>query len=69
MKITEFIGHAKELNQLHELFNKPFASLVVCKGRRRIGKSRLIEEFGKSAAHFYQFQGLSPQVVGISRED
>ena len=37
-----FIGRKEELKQLNMLFKKNTASLVVVKGRRRIGKSRLI---------------------------
>lgn len=55
-----FIGREKELEGLSELLGQKKAALVVCKGRRRIGKSRLIEEFGKKVEHFYDFQGLSP---------
>ncbi|MDD5673749.1 MAG: AAA family ATPase [Chitinivibrionales bacterium] len=60
-----FIGREKELLELTELFAKPGSSLVICRGRRRIGKSTLIENFGKSAARFFQFQGLPPR-GGIS---
>jgi hypothetical protein len=56
-----FVGREKELEQLADLFTKPGSSLVICRGRRRIGKSTLIETFGKSATRFYQFQGLSPR--------
>ncbi|MGD0665519.1 MAG: ATP-binding protein [Rhabdochlamydiaceae bacterium] len=42
-----FVGRKKELKELNALLNKKTASLVVVKGRRRIGKSRLLEEFGK----------------------
>ena len=42
-----FIGRKKELQILKSLTVKNTASLVVIKGRRRIGKSRLAEEFGK----------------------
>ena len=41
-----FIGRERELQTFHELFKKNSASFVVITGRRRIGKSRLIEEFG-----------------------
>lgn len=33
---------------------------MVVKGRRRIGKSRLIEEFSQHFEHFYTFAGLPP---------
>src|SRR3990167_2617326 len=57
--MTAFIGRKQELNQLHLLLKKRSASLVVLKGRRRIGKSRLIEEFGKSLK-MYTFSGVVP---------
>lgn len=54
-----FIGRQKELQILSKLLKKNVASLVVIQGRRRIGKSRLVEEFGKNHT-FYQFSGLPP---------
>ena len=54
-----FIGRQQELAELELLLDKKVASLVAIRGRRRIGKSRLIEEFGKSAK-FYEFSGLPP---------
>ncbi|HBI21715.1 MAG TPA: ATPase, partial [Legionella sp.] len=54
-----FIGRQNELNDLQLLFKKKTASLVVIQGRRRIGKSRLIQEFGKTH-RFYQFTGFPP---------
>ncbi len=56
-----FIGRESELSSLNKLFDKKSASLVVCKGRRRIGKSSLIEQFGLRAENFFQFQGLGPR--------
>ncbi len=47
-RMTVFIGRETELSNLKGLLKKNSASLVVIKGRRRIGKSRLIEEFGKN---------------------
>ena len=57
---TPFIGRKKELKQLKRLLEKGSASLVVLKGRRRIGKSRLIEEYGKNFTQVYIFSGLPP---------
>ncbi len=54
-----FIGRQAELQSLSKLLKKEVASLVVVQGRRRIGKSRLIEEFAKKHT-FYQFSGLPP---------
>lgn len=42
------------------------AGLVVCRGRRRIGKSTLIEKFGKKR-RFFEFYGLAPR-EGIGNE-
>ena len=47
MNTRPFIGRKRELSLLQELMHRKVASLVVIKGRRRIGKSRLIEEFAK----------------------
>jgi len=57
--MTSFIGRKRELQRLQDLFNRKTASLVVVKGRRRIGKSRLIEEFAKNTK-FVTFSGLPP---------
>lgn len=54
-----FVGRDAELNVLKRFFRKKTASLMVVKGRRRIGKSRLIEEFAKDVK-FYAFAGLAP---------
>lgn len=54
-----FVGRQRELALLRELTRKRSASLVVVRGRRRIGKSRLIEEFCKSFKT-YIFTGLPP---------
>lgn len=62
-----FIGRKKELQRLQELKSLGRASLVVIKGRRRIGKSRLVEEFGKKM-HFLSFSGLAP-VKGVTAQD
>ncbi|MBB72078.1 MAG: ATPase [Legionellales bacterium] len=54
-----FIGRQQELSSLAGLRELPGASMVIVSGRRRIGKSRLIEEFGKTKA-YYGFSGLPP---------
>lgn len=67
MNESAFIGREEELSQLNALLKKKSASLVAVKGRRRVGKSRLIEQFaiGKK---FYKFTGLAP-VNGITAQD
>lgn len=56
---TPFIGRKYELEALSRLLRKGSASLITVKGRRRIGKSRLIEEFAKGH-RFLEFTGIPP---------
>lgn len=63
----EFYGRQRELNILKELLDKRTASLVVIRGRRRIGKSRLAAQFGESFPKSFIFTGLSPQ-PGVTDE-
>lgn len=55
-----FIGRKNELRRLEELKSKKIASFIVVRGRRRIGKTRLVDEFGKGFDRFYSFTGLAP---------
>lgn len=59
MDDDRFVGRKKELEKLEGLSKKKSASLVVIRGRRRIGKSRLVEEFAKKKK-FYKFAGIPP---------
>jgi len=63
MSNSIFIGRKAELERLQALYRKKVPSLVVIKGRRRIGKSRLISDFAKVVAdqRFWSFAGLAPQ--------
>lgn len=54
-----FIGREKELAILNNALKKNIASFIVIRGRRRIGKSRLVEEFAKPYK-FYSFSGIVP---------
>jgi len=56
---TPFYGRQEELERLGWLLKKKTSSLVVIKGRRRIGKSRLIQEFSKNIKTL-TFTGLPP---------
>lgn len=67
IKPIKFIGRQKELAQLEPFLHKKTASLLVIKGRRRVGKSRLAEEFAKGST-FYKFTGLAP-VEGVTAQD
>jgi uncharacterized protein len=55
----KFIGRKEELETLNRLHKKSSASLIVIRGRRRIGKSRLIEEF-TNEKNAWVFSGLPP---------
>ncbi|MGD9108205.1 MAG: ATP-binding protein [Gammaproteobacteria bacterium] len=62
MSQDEFIGREKEMRELERFLDKRSASLIVLEGRRRIGKSRLVEEFArKNKLQFYRFVGLPPE--------
>ena len=65
--IHPFIGRKKELQLLNMLWGKKSASLVVIRGRRRIGKSRLTQEFAQKTTHLI-FSGLPP-TDAISAQD
>ena len=56
-----FVGREKELSQLKNRMTKRSASFVVIRGRRRIGKSRLMAEFSKEFSKKYLFTGLPPR--------
>ena len=65
-----FVGRKNELERLSELHKKNSPSLVVAKGRRRVGKSRLIAHFASQhpESTFWNLSGLAPQ-HGISAQD
>ncbi len=57
-----FYGREDILVDLEGLWGKRVASLVTCRGRRRIGKSTLIKRFAElSDARFIKIEGLRPE--------
>ncbi|MEI6242465.1 MAG: ATP-binding protein [Chlamydiota bacterium] len=62
-----FVGRENELRRLEDLSTSGRVCLAVIKGRRRIGKSRLAEEFAKDKV-FLPFSGLAP-VPGVTAQD
>ena len=58
--MARFVGRHRELARLLETTRKSSASFVVVRGRRRVGKSRLIDEFSHHFDHYYVFTGLAP---------
>jgi AAA+ ATPase superfamily predicted ATPase len=62
--VAHFVGRETELAKLKELTRLRTASLVVIKGRRRVGKNRLATEFAK------QLQGWRSVVLtGLAPDD
>lgn len=56
-----FYGRESLLARLSDFWKRPHASLVACRGRRRIGKSTLISRFAElGEARFLSFEGLPP---------
>ena len=56
-----FFGREYYLERLAGLLAKPMASVVTCRGRRRIGKSTLFEEFARrNGCRFLKIEGLAP---------
>lgn len=56
-----FYGREEQIADLERLWNKRTSSFVTCRGRRRIGKSTLIERFAEvSGARFIMIEGLRP---------
>ena len=68
--MTVFVGRKQELEELKRFLKKSISSLIVVRGRRRIGKSRLVEEFAKPYK-FYTFSGIPPtsQTTAQSQRD
>ncbi len=62
----KFIGRKKELESLELLLKKKSSSLVVIRGRRRIGKSRLIKEFVSEKKNWV-FTGIPP-IPGTTKQ-
>jgi AAA+ ATPase superfamily predicted ATPase len=54
------LGRESEIQLLTDLWATKKPKLVVVTGRRRIGKSTLIEVFGKKNSLFIKIQGLAP---------
>ncbi|MBO7688021.1 MAG: ATPase [Kiritimatiellae bacterium] len=56
-----FFGRKDELRAFDRLWALTGASLAVCRGRRRVGKSSLVEEFARqSKSRFIKLEGIAP---------
>ncbi len=67
--MKRFIGRKKELQILKDQQQKEGSSLVVIKGRRRIGKSRLAYEFSSCFDKTLSFSGLPPRPNGSAKKE
>ena len=57
-----FVGREYYLDDLASLWRKTTSSLVACRGRRRVGKSRLFKEFAlRTADKYVELVGLPPR--------
>ncbi len=57
-----FYGREDLIDRLGALFKKRTASFVTCRGRRRVGKSTLIEKFAEVyGARFIKIEGIKPR--------
>jgi predicted AAA+ superfamily ATPase len=62
MSPQPFVGRNQELERIKTLHKKNIPSILVIKGRRRVGKSRLIAEFASKSKQnkLWNFTGLPP---------
>jgi uncharacterized protein len=72
--MTTFVGREGELAKLKELARLDVPSLVVIKGRRRVGKSRLATEFAARLSGYQSvlLTGMAPDekvTANDERED
>ena len=64
-----FFGREDLIDQLAALCRKRVASLVTCRGRRRVGKTTLVERFAeREGCRFLKFEGRRP-APGLGNED
>jgi len=57
-----FIGRDRELQELESFWGRDQGVLITCRGRRRIGKSTLIDEFAsRTARNYISVAGLAPR--------
>jgi AAA+ ATPase superfamily predicted ATPase len=62
-----FIGRAQELSALHEGYASPRSELYVIYGRRRIGKSTLLERFVEDKTAFFYLAGKESKRLQLKR--
>ncbi len=60
-----FVGRTEELEQLEDAYQSHKSELVVIYGRRRIGKSALIQKFLESKPHVFSFEALEGERTNL----
>lgn len=58
-----FVGRRKELALLEDAYRSTKSELVVIYGRRRIGKSSLVNHFGHGKPHFFPFEAVEGETT------
>ena len=62
-----FIGRKQELNILEKHYHSKISEFCILYGRRRIGKSRLLEEFTKNKHAFFYLAGKENKRLQLKR--
>ena len=68
--MMKFVGRDREIKKLHTLYQNEGFQFVVIYGRRRVGKTMLINEFlkGKRSAYYMAVEGTAKEnLTGISK--
>lgn len=60
-----FVGRRKELVLLEDAYRSPKSELVVIYGRRRIGKSSLVNHFGRGKSYFFPFEAVEGETTQL----
>lgn len=65
---TQFSGRAHELKKIQQILSAPEASLLIVYGRRRVGKTELLEQ-GFRGHHILKFEGIEGKSVSEQRQN
>ena len=65
-----FIGRSRELNKLNALYNSNQFEFAVFYGRRRVGKTMLINEFieRKKAVYYMAVEGTKKRILRVCQK-
>ncbi|MCX6583039.1 MAG: ATP-binding protein [Candidatus Aminicenantes bacterium] len=58
-----FVGRRKELELLEDAYHSTKSELVVIYGRRRIGKSSLVNHFAREKPYFFPFEAVEGETT------